>query len=511
MSVQRNVIANFLSSGWTAFIGLAMLPVYLRYLGIESYGLIGFFVSLQTWLSLLDMGLTPTLNREMARFSAGLHTPQGIRNLLRSMEVIYAAVAIALALALAFGASWIATGWLNLQALAPRTATHALALMALVIGIQWLGTLYRSAVLGLQDQVWLSAVTAILASVRALGTVIVLALVSPTIVAFVVFQCVTSLAETLLLAWRVRRLLPRPPAPPGFDLQALREVRRFAAGITVITILATLLTQVDKLLLAKLLPLDQFGYFSLAVAVAGALSVLIGPINNAAYPRLSELAGTGSEQALAQEYHRFAQLLSVAMLPATLFLSVFSYRIVLLWTGSADTAQQVAPIVSVWAIGTALNGLNHVPYAAQLAHGWSRLTIVVNTVTLALMVPATLWLVPRHGAIAAAWIWVAINMGYIVFSIGIMHLRILKAEKWRWYLQDVLAPLVPSLLVVLAMWALHAPLEPMSRTGELGFLAVTLVLATFAALLSTPVGITLLRTMRMPLTPVTLRRRDDQS
>jgi O-antigen/teichoic acid export membrane protein len=67
MSVKRNIAANYLGQVWTAVMGLAFVPLYIRYLGMEAYGLIGVFAMLQTWLSLLDFGLTPTLTREMAR------------------------------------------------------------------------------------------------------------------------------------------------------------------------------------------------------------------------------------------------------------------------------------------------------------------------------------------------------------------------------------------------------------------------------------------------------------
>ena len=71
MSLRRNVLANYLGQGWRAIMSLAFVPVYIKYLGIEAYGLIGIFVMLQAWLTLLDMGMKPALAREMARFTGG--------------------------------------------------------------------------------------------------------------------------------------------------------------------------------------------------------------------------------------------------------------------------------------------------------------------------------------------------------------------------------------------------------------------------------------------------------
>jgi O-antigen/teichoic acid export membrane protein len=72
--LKRNVIANYLGQGWPALMGLAFIPLYIRYLGVEAWGLVGFMSMMQAWLTLLDMGLTPTLSREMARFKADVHS-----------------------------------------------------------------------------------------------------------------------------------------------------------------------------------------------------------------------------------------------------------------------------------------------------------------------------------------------------------------------------------------------------------------------------------------------------
>ena len=69
--LKRNLIANYLGQGWTALMGLAFVPLYIQYLGIEAYGLIGLFAVLQAWLALLDMGLTPRRFQVRALASRG--------------------------------------------------------------------------------------------------------------------------------------------------------------------------------------------------------------------------------------------------------------------------------------------------------------------------------------------------------------------------------------------------------------------------------------------------------
>ena len=53
--LKRNIIANFAGQGWAALMALAFVPLYIKFLGIEAYGLIGFFAMLpwviSGWLS----------------------------------------------------------------------------------------------------------------------------------------------------------------------------------------------------------------------------------------------------------------------------------------------------------------------------------------------------------------------------------------------------------------------------------------------------------------------------
>jgi len=42
--------------------------LYIKFLGIKAYGLVGFFATLQRLFIILDMGLSTTLNRELVDY-----------------------------------------------------------------------------------------------------------------------------------------------------------------------------------------------------------------------------------------------------------------------------------------------------------------------------------------------------------------------------------------------------------------------------------------------------------
>ncbi len=250
------------------------------------------------------------------------------------------------------------------------------------------------------------------------------------------------------------------------------------------TLLALMLTQVDKLLLSRLLTLEAFGYYALAGVVANGLYTLAAPITGAYYPRFTQLIAGGHELALRLAYHQGAQMVTVLTGSAAVVLMAFSERVLHLWTGNAVISQRAAPLVIVLSLGTLLNALMVIPYQLQVAHGWTSLAIRVNIVAVALLVPAILWAVPSYGAIGAARIWVILNTGYLIFDIPLMHRRLLPAEKWRWYAQDVAAPIAAAVVaVLLCRWLMPRDL---SKFGELSVLAISSTCVLAAATLAAP-------------------------
>ena len=422
-------------------MGLAFVPMYIKYLGIEAYGLIGLFVLLQSWLTLLDMGMTPTLGREMARFSGGGHSAQSIRDLLRSIELMVFGMAILIVVGIALGSNWIATQWLRAEALPVSVVVQAFTVMGLVTALRFVEGLYRSSIAGLQRQVLLNIVSSIMATLRGFGAVAVLAWVSPTIQAFFLWQGLISVVTIAILATSTYAILPRIEGKAHFSINALRGVWRFVGGMISITFLALLLTQVDKILLSRLLPLSEYGYYSLAASVAGALYMFITPVTQVLYPRLCELHARNEEFTTIETYHLGAQLISVIAGSVAIVMMLFAESFLRLWTQDPGLAVRIAPILRVLMFGNLLNGLMVMPYQIQLAHGWTSLAVRTNIIAVAIIVPAILYITPRFGAQGAAWVWVGLNAGYMLIGIHFMFRRILITEKWTWYVKDLLMPL----------------------------------------------------------------------
>jgi O-antigen/teichoic acid export membrane protein len=483
--VKKNIIANFAGSGWIALLALFLIPVYIKFLGIEAWGVIGIFTSLQSLAYLMDLGLSVTLNREMARLSLEQDKAQEMRDLVRTFELIYWGFAVVIGAAIVGLAPLIANKWLRGIHLAPETIASAIMLMGLAITLQWPFVLYSGGLLGLQRQVLLSALNVGITTLRGAGAVLILWRVSPSLQAFFIWQVVMSLLQTFLARWFLWGSLPDAEKHPTFQRDLLQKRWQFAAGMSGIIVISLIITNMDKVILSRLLSLEMFGYYVLAAFIGTSLYLLVVPLSHAVTPRFIQLATIGDMEGLKEIYHHGCQVVSVLILPITVTIAFFSREVLTVWLGNPTTVDNTYLILSLLMSSTALSSLMHLPWALHFAFGSTKLGVYFNLVSLLVLVPllasGALW----YGAVGAALVWLLFNSMLVLVGIQLIHHRSLKGEQWRWFLEDVGLPMAVSLSVA-AVCRAFLPVSG-SRVQLLAGLAVTGFLVAGSTVLVTPV------------------------
>ncbi len=462
---------------------IVFVPFYIRLMGVESYGIVGFFAALTGMLAVLDLGLSQAMNREMARLSIEDDEAAQMADTARTLEIIYWCMALAVFSVMILCSGYIAYHWLNPKHLSRESLLQALWIMAFVIGLRWPVAIYSGGLNGLQKQVELNIIQIVFSTFQGAGALAVLWAFGSTIQVFFLWQGLVAFLQVIAMRMTLWRGLGRI-SKGRFSKRILERVWHFAVGMTGISLAATILTQMDKVILSRMLSLADFGYYTFAATVAAALYRIIGPIFSAYYPKLTELVSRNDHEELVKTYHQGCQMMSVAILPATLVLAFFSNEIMKLWTHNPEVVVHSSLLVSLLVIGNAMNGLMNIPYALQLAHGWTKLAFYQNLVALVILAPAIYFSTLRWGATGAAVVWIILNFGYLLFSIQIMHQRLLPQEKLRWYLDDTGLPLLAVLLTIFFARMIMQP----ETSGVLyaATILMALVATQAAAIISVP-------------------------
>lgn len=440
--LKLNIVANFLGRGWYALMSLLFVPFYIRFMGMEAFGLVGFFVSLQALFAMFDFGLGATFNREMARYLTRGNQAQDALDLARTLEVIYWGVGIVIGCLVVTLSGLIAREWVKAERLDTTSISHAIVLMGLVLMLQWPTNLYAGGLRGLQRQVLLNLINAGMATIRGIGAVLILWLISPSIYAFFGWQVIVSLLQTLVTGLCLWLSMTKTGQRPRIRIGLLKTVWSFAVGLSALSLIILLLGQLDKLILSKILPLSAFGYYSLASAVAAALSIPMAPISEALFPKMSQLAAQNNNVELGHLYHRGAQLSALALFPIAGILLFFPKEVLFLWTGDAVVATNAYVLVGLLSFGVVLNyGVMGTLDLLQMSYGWLKPALYSRLFAFVLIVPVMVWMTLTYAAIGAAISWLIIYCSYLLLTPHFVFRRLLPTEKWNWYLYDFGLPL----------------------------------------------------------------------
>jgi len=474
-SVRSNFAANLTGQAWVFLTQLLVVPLYIKLLGIEAYGLMGFFFALQTTLQVLDLGLGATLTREIAKRRALTGGLADARSLVKTVCVAYLALSTLLGLAIVIAAPLFASHVIHAEKLDRHAVESAVMLMGALIPVMWGTNLFTGTLNGMERQVQVNVLRIATVTATSLGAVLVLWLVSADIRTFFLWYLFAGLLNWVAAGWMALRVLPAGPSL--FQARLLRELWKFAAGMSAISVGGLVLMQLDKLLLINMLSLQSYGHYILALALANALYFVITPLFSSVFPRMTLLHAQGDHYGQASLYHSSAQYISALVFPLATVICLFSEPILRLWIQDVEIARTVAPITSILVCGTALNGLMVVPYALQLATGHTWLALRLVLLILALFVPAIVLLTLQFGVTGAAAAWFLLNAVYLVVGITLTHYYLLKGHARRWIMKDML----PAAAAAFGVGAVALALRPDSdgAAANLAFL----VLVTFAALL----------------------------
>ena len=150
------------------------MPVYIHFIGIEAYGLLGIFTTIQTVLNLLDMGLSTTLNREIAKHTALNEDKQYINNLVFTMERIYHIIAILTGIGLILASMVLRHSLGEYRQTGYPHRDPCIHVNRCEFRGALSGSLYQGGLMGLQKQVTLNVILSSIATIKAIGAILIL-------------------------------------------------------------------------------------------------------------------------------------------------------------------------------------------------------------------------------------------------------------------------------------------------------------------------------------------------
>lgn len=454
--MKRNIIFNYIGQFYSSFVGILIFPIYLKYVGGEAYGLIGFFMLLQAWMLLFDLGMSPTLARQVA-ISNDLEKQKSgndeLRQLLRSLETIFFLVAVIVFISMFTLKYNIASKWLKVSTINIEDVAICIGLMGGMISLRWFSSLYKSGINGYERQVWVNLFNIIIVTLRMPASLIII-FTTKNIVIYFYYQLLISLIEVFFLNRKMYRCLPEQVKNgiPLISWDILRTVLPFAVSTAYTAGIWVFLTQLDKLLLSKILPLATFGIFSMVATLVGGILMLSTPVSNALLPRMTNLLSLGYESEMLRLYRQATKFICCIVAPISLVMIFFPYQVMFAWTGNHVASTWAHNVLPLYAIGNGILAVVGFQYYLQYAYGKLKLHVIYNTVLALISIPAVYFSATKYGAVGTGFVWFMFNLITLLCWTAIVHRKFSPGLHKKWLAEDVVIPIVPALIFFSCLW-----------------------------------------------------------
>lgn len=421
MSWRRNIIANYLGAGAMILAPILALPWYLAQLGSKQYGLIGFVATLQVVLGLIDAGISQALVRDFAtRFDTSFDGKKKSAILLFSFERVYWLFSLSVGLGTWLASRFIAEHWLNLDGLPLSSGVMAVGGAAFIFAAQFPGSIYRSFLVGSESQVALNANLFVFALLRHAGGVFVV-LIWPTLGAFLVWQIVIALAETLGRAWMAWRIVETKRSQLTWSSVDFKKIWFTAAGMTGATLLGALTVQMDRILLSRAVSIEQFGYYTIAATLAVGSMQLINPLTQAVLPQAIKTAH--DPLALYRLSVHLAKMIFAVVFACGVIFVIAGEWLLFFWLKQSEAVGIIYEILKISLIGTILNAFYNVGYVNWLSGGKTEKILKVNLFSFIFSILTMPFFISQFGVKGAALGWVVINLTGFVWSLEWLSLK----------------------------------------------------------------------------------------
>lgn len=454
--LKRSLIANYAGQIVTVALGMVMVPAYVRHLGVEAYGLIALNAVLLAWVQVLDLGLSPTLCRELAR-AQDEPSRQEARVLLQSLEKFVAGMCTLLIVLSVFTAPFFATDWLNAKGIPTREIEIAFVLMVLTVSSRWLSSLYRGGMVGIDRQATLNVVIVTFAIIRAVLVVPVIT-IWPRIEVFFAWQLFAIVGESLTMRFLLGRVIHAPLLTRTFSRIALMARAKLSLAIAFSALVWATTTQIDKVILSKVLSLHAFGVFSMATLLASGILLLANPIQQAFIPRFTA-DSMGDSRRVVSSYFLASEITMIVVVPVAMIFAFAPDLVLRLWSSTAPSTPEAWRILQCYAVGNACSAIAGLAFLVQYAAGNLSLQIKGNVAFLVILVPAVLVGALNDGARGVAYAWLALSLFQVLIWVSIVHRQFLPGINLRWY-RELATRVAATGAVGLAFQYVAMPLQP---------------------------------------------------
>ena len=418
------------------------IPVLLRHLGPEAYGIVTLFSTVLIYFAMLDLGLGRATTRFIARsLEAGSRDEVG--RYFWSSLLLLTGAGLIVSVCFLFSAPVLVTHYLKISPAYRLDTIQAFYLICATIPLVTLMAGLRGFLEASGRFPFLSAVTACAGACMYAVPVLVI-IKGGGLVAIAATYVAIRIGMAIAFAIGCMGAKLRPPLRPTLDRKALKQMASFGGWLSLSNVIGTAMVYGDRFLLGSFAGMAAVASYSMPLDVIGRMQILITSFCAVLFPLLSRLDGSGSAH-FQRVYRGALAIVLSSITPLTVTVILLSPFLMKLWLREHNTSEAVFA-AQVFLAGSIVQAMASISFTALHARGRSDLAAWAHSAEFPVYCIAFVWAATRFGVRGAALVW----FGRVItdFACMVVLLRV-EERNHGFLLTPQLAAILISVLVLL--------------------------------------------------------------
>lgn len=440
--MNKNLVFNFFSNIYLSILTIVSAPFLIDILGLELYGIVGFYTSLQIALMVFDFGVTAVVTRETSIYHYGRSSRKKYENFIGFYAKLFLFISSFLFLILYLFSDKMATHWFDVNTILRKDLHFVLILMFLIVCVRFYSGFYKALLIGAEKFVWISLFNTFYATLRFIVVLFVIYFFENKIQSYFIYQLIVSFFELLVLDYKCLKFFKINILRITFSTKrafyVLKKNKNLLLTTASVTILWLLATQIDDILLSHFLKLDRYGAYSIISNLTNGVYLFGGIIGITVLPKLVGLFAQGKLTEFNESISMGTQLASVVVFSVAATFFVLSNEIVSLFIKDRLLIAVSAECLVFLGFANAFMILNNYPYYFQFSAGKNSMHLVGCVFMLVGSLISLFIIRDEKNVEVFAKGWFLTQLIYFVSWTPFSMMKFKYKQILRWYIKDIL-------------------------------------------------------------------------
>ncbi len=397
MSIGRHSIYNLIGTMLPMAITIVALPMYIRCIGAERYGVIALIWGLLSYFQFFDLGFGRAVAQRLARLSEAESSERS--SLLWTALLSTFVLGVVAGILFWLFSEYILLHLIKMSAKSRTEVADTVGWLLLSLPIILPLTVLQGA---LQARLRFAAINCVLVVGTVVYQLLPLALAFAGYVELKVLVPAALVSRLFMAAMMMQQCIRHVPLlmRPEIDRRHLKGLLHYGGWVSVTTLLEPLLGNTDRLIIATLNGAKAVTFYTIPFDLAMKTWLFTSSLSGAIFPRLASLSPTESKD-LAM---RATTTLVAVMTPVVIIGTFVSQHFLNIWLGRslAANSARIAEIVllSLW-----INSMGVLYNARLMALGNPRIIVIINICVIPIYLSMAWVCIRTWGIVGAATAW----------------------------------------------------------------------------------------------------------